>query len=182
VKIRLDKKRLDPVAWREVLTIPAASLERSELEQLSPVSCEGVVEKADPGFLLRARLSYERTLVCDRCLKPYVESIAEPLETMLVAGGDSDESGERQLGEDDFGLQRVEGEDLETEGLVREQVLLSLPAKPLCRPDCAGLCPRCGADLASEPCRCSAEPDDGHWPGLAALRERLASGGEEGKH
>ena len=54
------------------------------------------------------------------------------------------------------------------EGL-RQYTLISEPAKPLCKPDCAGLCPACGADLNQDPCDCPAEAD-GRWQALAGLK------------
>jgi uncharacterized protein len=53
---------------------------------------------------------------------------------------------------------------------VREQVLLSLPSRTLCQPDCKGLCPRCGQNLNQATCNCnSAEQHDPRWKALAAL-------------
>jgi uncharacterized protein len=54
--------------------------------------------------------------------------------------------------------------------LVEEQLLLELPMKPLCRPDCLGLCPRCGTDRNSDPCDCRDEADER----LAKLKSLLA--------
>lgn len=52
---------------------------------------------------------------------------------------------------------------------VRQYILMSEPAKPLCRPDCRGLCPNCGADLNQGPCRCAPEGDS-RWQALAGLK------------
>ena len=59
------------------------------------------------------------------------------------------------------------------EDVLREQVLLSLPAKTLCREDCKGLCPRCGRDLNSEPCACDTAPADPRWTALSDLASRI---------
>lgn len=53
--------------------------------------------------------------------------------------------------------------------LARDAILLDLPLAPLCREDCAGLCPRCGIDRNEESCQCSAEPDP-RWATLDGLR------------
>jgi uncharacterized protein len=58
---------------------------------------------------------------------------------------------------------------------IRQHLLLALPIHPLCRPDCAGICPICGAARNREPCSCQAEPVDPRWAALASLL-----GGEEG--
>ena len=47
-------------------------------------------------------------------------------------------------------------------------LLVALPLKPLCREDCAGLCPQCGANLNEGPCGCEPDTEDDRW---AALRE-----------
>jgi uncharacterized protein len=56
---------------------------------------------------------------------------------------------------------------------VREAVLLAVPDAPLCRPECPGLCPQCGADRATTTCSCVSETRDERWAALDALRGKL---------
>ncbi|MBM3289659.1 MAG: DUF177 domain-containing protein, partial [Candidatus Hydrogenedentes bacterium] len=58
---------------------------------------------------------------------------------------------------------------------VWEEVVLAMPAKVLCKDECAGMCPRCGANLNRETCGCGAANDDGHFStkGLAGLKDLL---------
>jgi uncharacterized protein len=56
--------------------------------------------------------------------------------------------------------------------VLREQVLLAVPLKVICRQDCKGLCPQCGKNLNTESCSC-AEPTDERWSALKELREKL---------
>jgi len=72
-------------------------------------------------------------------------------------------------------LLTVVGEHLETAPLVAEQVLLEVPMKPLCRADCLGLCPRCGADRNLTPDCCRDERGDARWEALGELRDRLSA-------
>src|SRR5437773_2081868 len=69
--------------------------------------------------------------------------------------------------EEDYEL----GEDLtlDPEQMVRDSVVLSMPFSPLCRPDCLGLCPRCGGDRNLGECTCSEEVVDPRWAGLEQL-------------
>ncbi len=60
------------------------------------------------------------------------------------------------------------------EDVLREQVLLSLPARTLCSPDCKGLCPRCGHNLNTDPCTCEDPSSDPRWSALSDLRSRLS--------
>jgi len=86
--------------------------------------------------------------------------------------GSAREAGEVQLREEDLGVVEVEGEWLETEPLVAEQVLLQRPTHPLCREDCRGLCPRCGQNLNEGDCGCAEREVDPRWAPLAALSEK----------
>jgi uncharacterized protein len=173
MKIRLDQVRFEPFRWQETCEVPLESLKRPEVLALSPVTWRGQVTYAAPSFHFKARLGYEQTLACDRCLKPFPEQVASDLEVMISVAPPQRVSGEHELHEKDLGVLFVPDETLETEPLLLEQVLLNLPMKPLCRPDCAGLCKECGADLNLGPCGCEQKTIDPRWGALAAIRERM---------
>ncbi|MGH9177501.1 MAG: YceD family protein [Acidimicrobiales bacterium] len=63
------------------------------------------------------------------------------------------------------------GDQLDLEPLAHDTVLLELPLAPLCREDCAGICPTCGADRNVAPCQCAAAAPDPRWAALDALRD-----------
>ena len=65
------------------------------------------------------------------------------------------------------------GDLLDLEPMVREILLLDAPAVPLCRTECAGLCPVCGTDRNSGPCSCDNEVSDPRWAALDQLRNDL---------
>jgi len=65
----------------------------------------------------------------------------------------------------------ITGEQLELLEMARENILLAVPLAPLCRPDCPGLCPQCGADLQTDPCACSPALRDDRWAVLDTLRD-----------
>jgi uncharacterized protein len=182
MRIWLDQVREEPYNWDETEKIAPESLERAELQDLGPVHWHGQVVFIDPGYFLRAHLSYEQTLGCDRCLKPIHVPTSSDVELMLVVepkprhsrGGD--ERGEHELHERDLGVVVLEEEVLETQPILIEQLQLNIPMKPLCQPDCRGLCPACGADLNALPegrCTCREPETDSRWAALAALKDRL---------
>jgi len=55
---------------------------------------------------------------------------------------------------------------------IREYALLEMPMQPLCKPDCKGICPTCGADLNAEPCNCQSDQTDERFAALKALLEQ----------
>jgi uncharacterized protein len=218
MRIWLDQVREEPFTWRETENIAVAALDRPELLELGPVTWEGEVVYADPGFLLRGRLTYEQTLGCIRCLAPHTAGTSAEVELLILvekhqhAGpksprGAADSAGssgskrpvasiagyaahnaspgsslfaegdEMELSDSDVSTLVVEDEVLETLPIVIEQLQLNIPMKPLCRDDCRGLCPSCGADLnelESGRCDCAAPAPDPRWAALASIKGRLA--------
>jgi uncharacterized protein len=155
--------------------MPAAGLDRPGLISVDPVEVGGQLTFADPGFLLDLRTATRVSVECDRCLTPVGVELAGRMQLMVAASRarPKDESEERELGEDEMGVLEVAGEGFESGPLVREQILLDLPAKPLCRDDCRGLCPVCGAELNLGRCGCEARAIDPRWAALEVVRSKL---------
>jgi uncharacterized protein len=173
MQIWLDQVRDEPFNWDETQSISPETLEQPELIALGPVSWKGQVVYADPGFFLRARLSYEQTLCCNRCLQPIVEPAESDVELMILVERGPGGNGEHELQERDLGVLYLEDEVLQTDPILIEQLQLNVPMKPLCRPDCQGLCPICGADRNAGACSCAEQETDPRWAALAALKSRL---------
>ena len=114
-------------------------------------------------------------LECGRCL----QSFEMPLESQfaltysqvdpaLEQSASNDE--EIELTAEDMGLIYYQGEEINLEKEIQEQVILALPLKALCKPDCKGLCPRCGADLNTAACDCDRSPSGGKFEALKNLK------------
>lgn len=126
-------------------------------------------------------------LECARCLTRYFHPLREDFRLVLEPAGDRvpaepeaaealARDGLALLDELDAGLFR--GPEIELGAWLREVVALALPVKPLCREDCRGLCPRCGADRNREDCGCEETRPNSPFAALAALR----GGRSEGEH
>ena len=122
---------------------------------------------------LRANYTAALEVLCARCVEP----VAVPLDgafDLIFRPQDADaEAGERAITLDETEIGYYEKSGLLLEDVVREQVLLSLPARTLCTPDCKGLCPRCGQNLNSASCQCESASVDPRWNALAGLAGRL---------
>jgi uncharacterized protein len=173
MQIWLDQVQDEPFNWDETQRVSLESLERPELLDLSPVRWRGQVVYTDPGYFLRAHLSYEQTLSCNRCLKPIVERAEPDVELMIQVESGPEKGGEHALHEQDLGILYLQDELLETDPILIEQLQLNVPMKPLCREDCQGLCPVCGADKNDGACSCVESSPDPRWAALAALKSRL---------
>jgi uncharacterized protein len=123
------------------------------------VSVDVTLESTLDDVVVTGRLRAGRRDACRRCLRP-IEDVIE-VEIDERYGAAPDPSGER------FPI--VNGQ-IDLGPMVREEVLLGIPDAPLCRPDCPGLCPSCGADLAAGPCGCDTTVRDERWAVLDQLR------------
>ncbi len=120
---------------------------------------------------IRGTLTGKVPLVCARCLEGYVEDVERTFNQILARNLAADDE-EIELRHRDLDRSQLVGDTLDLQEIVREELMLSLPSKPLCRADCKGICPGCGAELNEAECTCAPVVDD-RWSALAALKGRL---------
>ena len=131
----------------DVIGVPPGSSIEFELR------LESVVE----GVLVTGAAEVTLAGQCGRCLEPI--SFDEEIDLQELYLYPDKEP-------DDEEASRLDGELLDLEPLLRDTVVLDLPYTPLCRPDCAGLCPDCGADLNADPDHSHGEKIDPRWADL----------------
>ena len=123
---------------------------------------------------LRAAYNGEFDLLCARCLEPVQTPLSGSFDLIFRPIGADSGPGERSISADETEIGYYEESGLSLEDVVREQVLLSLPGRTLCKPDCKGLCPRCGQNLNLDTCKCN-PPSDPRWSALAGLAGTVKS-------
>lgn len=170
--IRFERLGDEPFEWQETFSFTPLELEQPDLQDLGEVSLEGRIVRTSAGFLLRAALSYDQTMRCMRCLGPVAAPVEAQVDLLVMLHKGAPEAVDHELEEDDLGVVFLVEPELDTRSLVVEQVQLNVPMKPLCRPDCRGLCPECGADLNAGACAC-AQKVDPRWSALDGLKRRL---------
>ncbi len=122
----------------------------------------------DEGWLLRGTISALVTVPCSRCAAPMQVSLHEAFEDYVQEPEEGESLAEHDFAEGDDHLLLEHGAlMLDLSAIAWEQFALALPSTPVCKADCRGLCPRCGADLNQGPCSCPADEGD---PRLAVLR------------
>ncbi len=135
----------------------------------------GVAEGAPVELDLRLEAVMEGVLVsgtahagldgeCVRCLEDVHTDLVVDLQELYLYDDHA------PTGEDDE-VRVMEDDLLDLEPLLRDEMVLALPFQPLCREDCPGLCPECGARLADDPDHRHEDPIDPRWAGLSALHE-----------
>jgi uncharacterized protein len=144
-----------------------------DMEIRGPVKGTLKISKTGHQVLVRGRVNGQVQLTCARCLTDFTVEIDEEVDVELRPAFDLDrDARERELGSDDLDVEFFRGDALDVGHLAAEQVSLAIPMKPLCREECAGICPQCGADRVAGSCSC--EPDtDPRWSALKDLKSRI---------
>jgi uncharacterized protein len=146
------------------------------------VRVRGPVEllRTHRGILARARLQSEGQGECARCLNQVGLPVTLEIEDEFLPTVDP-VSGARLPNSDEPGTFPIDAHHtLDLTDSVRQAWVVTMPMRLLCRDDCAGLCPTCGADLNGGACGCAAGPIDPRWVALAALpRHQLKQAPEE---
>lgn len=122
---------------------------------------------------LRGRFAGNFEVPCARCVEPVEIPLSAEFDLIFRPAGADAEAPERSITAPETEIGYYQKDSLWLEDVLREQVLLSLPARTLCMPDCKGLCPRCGANRNTQPCNCEVGPSDPRWEALAGLRGRI---------
>jgi len=166
--ISLEQVLDEPVRFAFDLDVPASSLGREPLLELSPAHLEGEVARIEGGHSLQGNLSYGGRLECSRCLAAYPFQQQERF-TLLLFKRSAAPDGERELDRTDLDASFYDQPDISVVPIVEERIQLAVPMKPLCGPECRGLCPQCGADRNRGACGCATEETDPRWEALRAL-------------
>jgi uncharacterized protein len=131
----------------------------------APVEVSVSFYRAGMELFFNGSLKARTGAVCARCAEEFDVTSDRPFRFVLspkaVGYGDD------PLRAEDLECSLYEGDQVDLSPLIREQVLLALPTRPLCQEDCRGLCPHCGANLNRTQCGCRVETLD---PRLEALR------------
>lgn len=134
------------------------------------------VGSSGSGVSLRLRFATSLEGPCQRCLATSSVDIAVDAREFQASGREgADEP------DDDLDCEYLSGPmrmELDVSAWARDAVAEALPMSVLCREECAGLCPRCGADLNEGPCDCTDDEMDPRWAALEELRRKLDPGGD----
>jgi uncharacterized protein len=167
-KVPSEGQKVDRVVDGEKL-----SIDTSDFTLRGPVTLTGRLQRdGEDEYRLDGTLTAEVALSCVRCLDEFTTPVDEALELLFLPFSRNvapEGEPERGLDEEEMAVSFYRDDRIDISQLVLEQVLLALPMKPLCTPECAGLCPACGTNRNQEQCNCSPDSTDPRWEGLKSL-------------
>ncbi|MEO5819472.1 MAG: DUF177 domain-containing protein [Vicinamibacteraceae bacterium] len=165
-----------------------------EFSVLGPVTFKGTLARSGDRFQLKGRVAATLQLNCGRCLTPFPLPVNTTVDLSYIperppvtavkepAKGSAKDSAkgskapaieeEVELQDEDLDTAYYRDHVLDLADMLREQFYLTLPMRPLCRPDCQGLCPSCGIDRNVDTCQCTTDWVDPRLSGLKALVTR----------
>ena len=158
----------------KIIDCPGASVSFSSSVDLSdlqygesfpvtePVEASGTVRNTAGVLVMNGSVHTTIHGVCDRCATDFDAYVEFPIDVVLVTELTNEEN------EDEW-VFPLEGDSADLEDIIRTVFVLNLDSKLLCKPDCKGLCCRCGKNLNDGPCNCQKELD----PRFAALQQLL---------
>ena len=154
----------------------------TEYRQITPIESSGradLVEehhgkhKVVQDIRVKGKLDTSLEVACARCLDPVVHPVKRSFDLLYRPIGTDSGHAELSVTDAEAEIGYYEGEGLLLEDTLREQVLLALPLKTICRDDCKGLCPHCGKNLNEVHCSCVDEVEDPRWAALKEIRTKL---------
>ncbi len=175
--MQIDITALDKGVNKLELSGDAESLELTEDEVRldSPVVAELTLNVFNEDIKIDGVVRAEAVEECSRCLETFIREVEAEVHLYAVpagrvsGAGRSEEDEEPEPGD---GYLAHDGRELDLSEEVRSAILLATPMKPLCKPDCKGLCPECGGNLNQNQCSCGARKVDPRWSALDKLRGR----------
>jgi len=191
-KLELDSARLvqliiGDLCWRgwvmqinvsQLLRSPIGSVRDYEVKQIIDVTGDGgssLVQgkvrlmRTDRGILVKGVLATEVELTCSRCLSLFGCPLALDIEEEYFPTTDVVSGAPLPMPEEPGAFTIDEHHELDLTEAIRQCALLAIPMKPLCREDCAGLCPNCGHNLNLGVCNCLPQEADPRWSELSKL-------------
>jgi uncharacterized protein len=122
---------------------------------------------------LAGDLSTRVEMACARCLEPVSQEVAKKFDLLYRPQGTDAGREELSVTAAEAEVSYYQGEGLLLEDVLREQILLALPLRVICKEECKGLCPHCGKNLNYEQCSCAEPLEDPRWAALKEIREKL---------
>ena len=135
-----------------------------------PIEVDLDLSPGGDGIKLSGRLQGAVRVSCSRCLQQFVLNVDEAIDFMLLEPQPGDAPEEIDLTAEELDTEFFDGETIDVDHIVTEQIFLALPQRPLCRAECKGLCPGCGVDLNIESCRCEKQETESPFDVLRSIK------------
>ena len=170
MRIEPDKLKEIGVRFSHVYQVGELLLGEKDAQMAGPAEVQGTIDRRGNEVELRGSLRAKIDVPCGRCLQPVAVAVNTEFQERFTPAVSWRAEPQHELSEEDLNLSVFDGEAIELNDLVREEILLAMPGHVLCREDCKGLCPICGIDKNLSSCQCETKEIDSRWQKLKELQ------------
>ena len=135
-----------------------------------PVTVKGKVKLSSNEVFVNGHIDTRAQVDCDRCLQPVELPVSADFALEYITGSDYESSDVAELTEAELSVSVFDGKAIDVDEIVKEQILLTVPTRMLCREECKGICPECGIDKNTGECQCVTDDIDPRWAALKNLK------------
>ena len=135
-----------------------------------PASVKGKVRLSGNEVFVNGHVDVRAQVECDRCLQPVEAPVNADFALEYIPGKEYESSDVAELTEEEMSVSVFDGQAIDVDEIVKEQILLAVPTRMLCREDCKGICPECGIDKNMGECQCVTDDIDPRWAALKNLK------------
>jgi uncharacterized protein len=143
------------------------------LKLIRPVNVVLSLDKQADHIRVTGKIEGPLEVDCHRCLRKFSFPLNEDVDIYLIEEDRTEEEDEKELDSEELTYEFFDGEVIEIDQLIAEQIFLALPVKVLCSEDCKGICPNCGANLNEEACQCKADSRQSPFAKLESFKRQL---------
>ncbi|NIM19507.1 MAG: hypothetical protein GTO51_03900 [Candidatus Latescibacteria bacterium] len=167
--VDLDRLSESPekICSEEVVSI------RDVLDAERKIEClvDVTARKSGETFYFQTKLHGTLSTQCHKCLQPTDFGIDTAFEVVVQRGGTAKAGTDRAV-EEDFVYLPIGEQEFSLDQHIYENLVVNIPMQIICREDCKGLCPICGANMNKDPCTCE-RSGDSRWDALKSLKDKL---------
>lgn len=172
--IEIEDLKLEPLHVRHVYPVGMLQFKHEDIVLHAPVATDFVLNHKEADLQLQGTVETVVRYRCSRCLREVTQALAARFDLTYLPQPKWNEPGhEIELKYEDMDVGFYDGIRFDVDLMVLEQIELSLPMRFVCREDCRGLCPHCGADLNEAPCNCKENSTDSRLAVLLEFRNKM---------
>jgi uncharacterized protein len=153
------------VHLHDMVELPDVVKETGQIVAMGPVEADLRASRNNDTILVQGVLSADVTYRCSRCLQEYVDRLEVPFAEQFIKAS-------QEMRDDEDERIATVGEEIDLDPWIEQAVVLALPYRPLCKQDCAGLCPVCGINRNESSCDCELGRIDPRLADLARFFEQ----------
>ncbi|MEO7294859.1 MAG: DUF177 domain-containing protein [Candidatus Limnocylindria bacterium] len=141
----------------------------TDVELAGPLDADLRLQRTNRGIIVRGSVRAPLRRTCARCTDAYVDEVRVEVDEEFLPSIDPDTGAPVPVDEDDVSLRIDEHHEIELDSVFHDELALTEPMHPLCRPDCPGLCVECGGRMDAGDHTHGGQEIDPRLAGLAAL-------------